>query len=116
MERGMILKEEAWVLLYDFLKGCGREIYTANEEKTRNFIEAVWWISRSGAQWRLLPEKYVDWNTAYHRFADWSEKGIWKKMFEHFSSDRDLEYLMIDSTIVRAHACAAGAKKGEMKR
>jgi hypothetical protein len=41
----------------------------------------------------------------------WSELKVFEKLFEHFSQDRDMEYLMLDSTIVRAHACAAGAQK-----
>ena len=52
-----------------------------------------------------------NWNTIYKRFARWSEQGVFEKLFEQMSADRDLEYLLIDSTIVRVHACAAGAQK-----
>lgn len=51
----------------------------------------------------------------YHRFNEWTKKGIWEKMFRHFSADNDLEYIMIDASIMRAHTCAAGVKKGAIK-
>lgn len=65
---------------------------------------------------RLLPRQYGNWNAVYKRFARWSELSVFEKLFEHFSADRDMEYLMIDSTIVRAHACAAGAQKKKARK
>jgi transposase len=105
------LTDKEWQKILPVLKSCAPDIRLAAGRDCRRFLEAVLWILRSGAQWRLLPKEYGNWNSVYKRFARWSEAGVFEKLFEHFSSDRDLEYLLIDSTIVRSHACSAGAQK-----
>jgi len=105
------LTDDQWQKILPVLKSCAPEIRLGAGRELRRFLEAVLWITRSGAQWRLLPKQYGKWNSVYRRFDRWSQLGIFEKLFEHFSSDRDLEHLLIDSTIVRAHACASGAQK-----
>jgi len=73
------------------------------------------WIVRTGSPWRDLPEAFGDWNSVFRRFSRWSLKGVWWRIFEAMSDDPDFEYLIVDSTIVRAHQHAAGAKKGGLK-
>ena len=108
---GTIMKKEyinefAWSKIFDFLR-LQQNIYLMKETVCKNFIEAVFWMVRTGAQWRELPEKYGKWNSIYKRFNQWSIKQIWLKLLEFCSDNPDLESIMIDSTIVRAHACSA---------
>ncbi len=109
---GVTLLDSQWDKLAVFLKGCSR-IYIGKEGACRRFIEGILWMTRSGAQWRLLPEKYGNWNRVYKRFNRWSKQEVWEKMHIFFANDPDMESIMIDSTVVRAHPCAAGAMKKE---
>jgi putative transposase len=86
-------------------------------EDNRLFVDAVLWIARSGAPWRDLPEEFGNWNSVFKRFRRWAKKGVWESLFNALLENPDFEYLIIDSTIVRAHQHAAGAKGGaKMKR
>ena len=78
----------------------------------RLFVEAVLWIVRTGAPWRDLPDAFGHWNSTFRRFSRWSAKGVWHRVFAAMAEDPDFEYLILDSTIIRAHQHAAGAKKG----
>ena len=78
----------------------------------RMFVEGVLWIVRTGSPWRDLPDVFGEWNSVFRRFSRWSDKGVWWRIFEAMSDDPDFEYLIVDSTIVRAHQHAIGRKKG----
>lgn len=112
------INDDQWSKIYKFLQQCPRA-YAGKEAKCRQFVTGVHWILRTGAQWRELPGQYGHWNSVYKRFARWCDNGVWQAMHQHFADDPDMENLIIDSTIVRAHPCAAGAPKkrvGKMPR
>lgn len=82
----------------------------------RLFMDAILWIARTGAHWRELPEHFGAWNSVFQRYNRWSKAGVWERLFQALSDDPDFEYVMIDSTIVRAHQHSAGAKGGLKRR
>lgn len=116
MSSNATLSDSQWFKILAFLRGHPRT-YVGKAESCRLFIEAVLWMTRTGAQWRFLPKEYGYWNSVYKRFARWCDHGVWEAMHLHFADDPDMENLIIDSTIVRAHPCAAGApQKTGVKR
>lgn len=104
------LSTEQWNKIKDLLPGKvgdrGR-----NALDNRCFVDSVLWILRSGARWSDMPERYGNYKSIHKRFTRWAKKGIWEKIFKHLVKDRDNEYLMIDSTLVKAHQQAATYKK-----
>ena len=78
----------------------------------RLFMEAVLWIARTGSPWRDLPPSFGKWNTVFKRFRDWVKADVFKRMFEAVSDEPDMEYAMVDATIVRVHRHGQGAKGG----
>jgi transposase len=103
------IRDEDWERIRDLLPGKkGDPGVTAKDN--RLFLDAVLWIAKTGAPWRDLPERFGNWNSVWKRFSRWARKGRWQKLFGHFQ-DEDLEWLVLDSTIIRAHPHAAGAPK-----
>ena len=108
------ISDESWSRLQSLLPGqAGHPGITAQDN--RLFINAVLWIGKRGAPWRDLPERFGPWNSAWRRFDRWSKKGVWQRVFETLQ-DPDLEWLIIDSTIIRAHQHAAGTRKKRVSR
>ncbi len=82
----------------------------------RLFVNGCLWVLRSGAHWCDLPERYGKWKTVHRRFSRWCHAGVWERVFDALTTDRDNQYLMIDSTIVRTHQQAASGKGGPRTR
>ena len=80
------------------------------------------WLDKTGVQWRDLPECYGPWQTAATRFYRWTKLGLWEKILAEVHKDADakgeIQWTLhfVDSSIVRAHQHAAGAKRGTHKK
>jgi transposase len=109
------ISDDRWERIKELLPGRpGDPGVTAKDN--RLFINAVLWIGKTGAPWRDLPERFGPWNSAWRRFDRWAKKGAWKRVFESLQ-DPDLDWMIIDSTVIRAHQHVAGAgKKGAPTR
>ena len=79
-------------------------------QDNRRFLDAVLWIARTGAAWRDLPDRLGHWNSQWRRFDRWAKAGRFAALAAALR-DPELDVLILDSTAVRAHPCAAGAKK-----
>jgi transposase len=105
MLRRHAMTDEQWALIKGLLPTRGRRA------KNRLFVDAVFWMAKTGAPWRDLPERFGPWNSVFRRFSRWSKSGVWARVSKALGGEPDLDELILDSTIVRAHVHAAGAKK-----
>ena len=115
MSKRYELSEAQWQRIEKALPGKqGDRGRTAQDN--RLFVNGVLWILRSGAFWSDLPPRYGNWKSVHKRFTRWAHAGIWDKIFEILTQDAHNQYLMIDSTIVRAHQQAICGKGGAKTR
>jgi putative transposase len=105
------LDDAQWLRIALLLPGKARDPGRTGSDN-RLFVNGCLWVLRSGAHWRDLPERYGKWKTVHRRFSRWCHAGVWERVFEALTADRDNKYLMLDSTIVRAHQQAATGKGG----
>ena len=105
------LSDEQWRRISSQMSGkVGDPGRTGSDN--RLFVNGVLWVLRSGAHWHDLPERYGKWKTLHKRFSRWSKAGVWDRVFADLTKDQDNQYLMLDSTLVRAHQQAATGKGG----
>jgi transposase len=107
------LTDKAWARIEPLLPTSGRG---GQWRDHRQVINAILFKLRTGAPWRDLPERYGPWKTAHERLRKWTLDGTWQKILDEAVVKDDavgeVEWILsIDSTIVRAHQHAAGARK-----
>jgi transposase len=105
------ISDHTWELLEPLLIGR-RGMHGGVGYDNRQFINAVFWIMRTGAPWRDLPPSYGDWKNTHRRFSRWRNKGIWGKILAALIIEPDYEWLMIDASHIKIHPHAAGAVGG----
>ena len=105
------IPDSTWELLEPHLPGR-RGSWGGVAHDNRLFINAVFWILRTGAPWRDLPPDYGSWSNTHRRFIRWRDAGTWEKLLEKLIVEPDFEWLMIDASHCKVHPHAAGAKGG----
>ena len=109
----LLLTDEAWAELTSVLATLKSRAGSPPVLSDRLFIEAVLYLARTGTPWRDLPQDFGQWDAVYNRFRRWEQRGIWRRLWEHFQAGACplARHLFVDATIVRAHQHAAGALK-----
>lgn len=108
------LSDTAWAAIAPLLPPGGRRGRPwANHRKV---INGILWKLRTGAPWRDLPDRYGSWQTCYDRFVRWRRDGTWERLLSRVQAKSDaisdvLIEVSLDSTVVRAHQHAAGARR-----
>ena len=110
------LTDFEWTAIRSFLPNKPRGVPRVND---RRVLNDIFWILRSGAPWRDLPESFGPYTTCYNRFVRWRMAGIWDLIMEALAETHDGSVQMIDTSIVRVHqhgGCAAGGETRQMGR
>jgi transposase len=110
------LSDYEWSVIKPMLPNKSRGIPRVDD---RRVLNGIFWVLRSGAPWRDLPDNYGPHTTCYNRFVRWRRAGIWDQIMDALTTAHDAAVQMIDTSIVRVHqhgACIAGNKKQLMGR
>lgn len=109
------LGDDQWERLQHFVPG-GRKGKRGPRTNNRLFLNALLWMARSGGRWRDLPERFGDYQSVKRRYYRWIEMDVLDGILKALATEADLEWLMLDSTVIRAHQQAAGAprKRGDL--
>lgn len=105
------ISDRLWNNIKDHLPGRPGKV-GRNAVDNRMFINAVFWILRTGSPWRDLPREYGDGKNTHRRFSRWKKNGVWERLLEVLIDDPDYEWLMIDASHVKVHAHGTGSQGG----
>ena len=107
------MSDEEWAFFERFIQVV-RAPNGRKPSNHRRVLDGIFWIARTGAPWRDLPEEFGKWSTVYRQFRRWTLAGLWEEIMEGLNDSGAVPdaLQMIDSTVVRAHHQAAGAKGG----
>ena len=111
IEDRFVITERQWALMEPHCLGKKTDPGRSGGDG-RLFLEAILWIARTGSPWRDLPPDLGKWNTVFKRFRDWVKADVFQRMFDALSDEPDMEFAMIDGTIVKIHRHGQGAKGG----
>lgn len=106
------LTDDEWALLEPLLPSKRKSA----RQDDRRVLNGIFYILRTGAPWRDLPERYGPHTTIYNRFNCWSRRGIFKRMFDQLAAKSHDSLHLIDSSFVKAHRASSGAKGGRKIR
>ena len=111
------MTEEDWVLVHEVFDAC-RSRRGDKGRDDRKFLEALHYFTVHNITWRALPAEFGSWNSIWKRFWRLSRSGVFETFFEALASLSERAHLvqMFDSTVIRAHVSAAGAKGGRMAK
>ena len=107
------LSDEEWAVIEPLLPKQGRGAKRGDDRKVLN---GIFYILRTGAPWRDLPERYGPRTTVYNRYVRWGRKGVWKSVFDALAQEVEDSLVFIDSSIVKAHRAASGSKRGNWQK
>ena len=103
------LSDAEWSVVAPLLPNKPRGVPRVDD---RRVLDGIFYILRTGAPWRDLPDRYGPYTTVYNRYNRWAKAGVWLCVFEALSAHSPSSLHLIDSSIMRAHQHAAGGKKG----
>ena len=108
-----LMSDEEWAFFEHFILSV-RAPNGCKPTNHRLVLDGVLWIARTGAPWRDLPHEFGKWSGVYRQFRRWTRAGLWELILEALTEGRIVPdaLQMVDSTVVRAHHQAAGAKGG----